>query len=350
MMNIEYEKMDGRARKLYEAMWNGFKFESIGTSIKKTYSTRYKKDSDNSYCFDGGSDKEQLLIKIFEIENIAEFTKKYKMATSGLGEEDRKITTLHSSSLCALLHFYNITKNTPLTLELVTDKHSKRTVEFTESYFEYKSPVINNPSNMDVVLLGKDGDQDVILFLESKFSEYYLGASSVLHDVSNQYLYNKYSAPLYKDDVLEKMGLRKSDDIDGNFKLESLGDQFYIGGIKQMISHYTGVMNVLNGKSYNEKGKKSEVQKNVENAINKENAVVILGEIVFDSIIGDLELRPKVKCGSSYSDKYEKLALQIKDLTEENKRFEIITKELGYSLFQNIEHKIEPKIRAFYRY
>ncbi|MBE5847740.1 MAG: hypothetical protein E7300_08685 [Lachnospiraceae bacterium] len=351
MMNIEYEKMDGRARKLYEAMWNGFKFESIGTSIKKTYSTRYKKDSDNSYCFDGGSDKEQLLIKIFGIKNKAEFKKKYKMATSGSGEEDRKITTLHSSSLCALLHFYNITKNTPLTLELVTDKHPKRTVKFTESYFEYKSPVINNPSNMDVVLLGKDNGQDVVLLLESKFSEYFLGASSVLHDVSNQYLDKKYaSAPLYTDEVLKKMGLRKKPDGEGYFKLESFDGQFYIGGIKQMISHYTGVMNVLNGESYDEKGRKSEVQEKVKNAINKENAVVILGEIVFDSIIGDLELRPKVKCGSAYSEKYEKLAMQIKDLTKENMRFEIITKELGYSLFKDNKHKIEPKIKEFYRY
>ena len=69
-MNIEFAKMDGRAQKLYEAMWKDFKFESIGAAIKKTYSTRYKKDSDNSYCFDGGDDKEQLLINTFGIKNI----------------------------------------------------------------------------------------------------------------------------------------------------------------------------------------------------------------------------------------------------------------------------------------
>ncbi len=47
---------------------------------------------------------------------------------------------------------------------------------FTESVFEYKSPVLDgkrHPSNIDVVLLGKDkDDKKVALFLESKFSEY----------------------------------------------------------------------------------------------------------------------------------------------------------------------------------
>ncbi len=349
-MNIIFEEMDGRRRKLYEAMWKDFDFSKMKAEINRTYSTRYQKESDNSYCFGGELNKEQIIANAFGINNIELFAIKYKMATEGSGEEKWKISSLHSSSLCALLHFYNVTEDNPLILELVTDKQPKRVIEFTESFFEYKSPVINNPSNMDVVLLGKDNGQDVVLLLESKFSEYFLGASSVLHDVSNQYLDKKYASALYTDEVLTKMGLRKKPDGEGYFKLESFDGQFYIGGIKQMISHYTGVMNVLNGESYDEKGKKSEVQEKVKNAINKENAVVILGEIVFDSIIGDLELRPKVKCGSAYSDKYEKLALQIKDLTKENKRFEIITKELGYSLFKDNKHKIEPKIKEFYRY
>ena len=350
-MNIIFEEMDGRPRKLYEAMWKDFDFSKMKAEINRTYSTRYQKESDNSYSFGGELNKEQIIANAFGIKNIKLFAKKYKMATEGSGEEKRKISTLHSSSLCALLHFYNVTEDNPLILELVTDKQPKRVIEFNESFFEYKSPVINNPSNMDVVLLGKDNGQDVVLLLESKFSEYFLGASSVLHDVSNQYLDKHYaSAPLYTDEVLKKMGLRKKPDGEGYFKLESFEGQFYIGGIKQMISHYTGVMNVLNGEPYVEKGKKSEVQEKIDNVIDKEKAVVILGEIVFDSIIGDLELRPKVKCGSAYSEKYEKLVMQIKDLTKENKRFEIITKEIGYSLFKDNEHKIEPKIKAFYRY
>ncbi len=99
------------------------------------------------------------------------------MAVSGSGQEGRRITTLHSSSLCALLHFYNIEEEPLLKLTLDTNKKT-RSVTFTQSFFEYQTPVFNYPSNMDVVLLGKDDEgEEVALFLESKFSEYFLYTS-----------------------------------------------------------------------------------------------------------------------------------------------------------------------------
>ncbi len=349
-MNIEYEKMDGRIQKVYEEMWKDFEFESIGASIKKTYNTRYKKDSDNSYSFDGGCDKEQLLINTFGIKNIKVFSDKYKMATSGSGDEESRITTVHSSSLCALLHFYNVTPDNPLILEFTTDKH-KRRVEFTDSVFEYKSPVIDNPSNMDVVLLGKDNDTNIAMFLESKFSEYYTAASSVLHEISRKYYEEcRISMPLYEDDVLKDLGLRKEIESDLYYKLESIdGEQMYIEGIKQMVSHYTGVINLLNGNKY--EGKRPEDHMKVDRAISEKNAIVVLGEIVFDRRIGKLELRPGVNCRCDYGDKYHKLSSHIESLTKDNNRFEIITEELGYSIFgDRKKHEIEPKIREFYRY
>ncbi len=355
MNKINTGDMTGRAKKLYEKMWGNFEFDSIGATIKKTYSTRYEKDSDNSYCFDGEDDKEQLLIQIFGIENTGVFSEKFKMATTGSGDEALKITTLHSSSLCALLHFYNVTEDNQLILEFVTNKPRK--VRFTSSVFEYKSPVINNPSNMDVVLIGKDSanKQEIVLFLESKFSEYYMGASSVLNDVSVKYLNDEYySAPLYKEDALGKLGLKREPKGNEYFNLRSSDGQFYIGGIKQMISHYTGIMNVLHGEKYEEKDiEKIKKQKRVEEALER-GAIAILGEIVFDNKVGALELRPHLECGNAYSNKYNKLAeLLAKHIKEDPKvkdRFEIIKHELGYSLFEENSHKIEPNIKKFYQY
>ena len=94
-------------------------------------------------------------------------------------------------------------------LEFDTNKQ-KRKVRFTESLFEYKSPVLNNPSNMDIVLLGKEDDQDVILFLESKFSEHYIYASSIRRGISCQYLDDNCPiVSLYDDVVLKELGLKK---------------------------------------------------------------------------------------------------------------------------------------------
>ena len=78
---------------------------------------------------------------------------------------------------------------------------------------------------------------------------------------------------------------------------------------------------------------------------------MILGEIVFDRFIGDLELKPGLKCGEIYSQKYEILADEIGKLIKNEKveRFEILKKELGYSLFVSNPHKMEDRIRQFYR-
>ena len=86
------------------------------------------------------------------------------MACGGSGQEERRITTLHSSSLCALLFFYNVTDNHPLTIKGVGT--------FKESVFEFRSPVRDeeHPSCMDVVLIGEDEEhKPLVLFLESKF-------------------------------------------------------------------------------------------------------------------------------------------------------------------------------------
>ena len=123
-----------------------------------------------------------------------------------------------------------------------------------------------------------------------------------------------------------------------------------------MISHYIGIRNVLNKKYYIEKkscnaSKQKEVEDTIEKGNGGKGAIVILGEIVFDRFIGDLELKPGLKCGAIYSQKYEILADEIGKLIKNEKveQFEILKKELGYSLFLTNPHKIEDRIRQFYR-
>ena len=355
-MNIDFESMDDKMKKLYTVLWEDNEFiVNSANHIEKSIDRRYKVPSRNSYCFSGKEEPKELLPKIFGIVNPELFKEKFNMSVNGSGQELSKIRTLHSSSLCALLHFYNVTEKNPLTLSLGTDK-KQRTAEFTKSVFEFKSPVIINPSNMDVVLIGKDTEsgEDIVLFLESKFAEYYTSASTRHKEISQKYLDNKYGSDLYKDNVLTRLGLKRNNYDPNCFELVSMSEPFYIGGIKQMISHYIGIRNVLNKNYFSEKdpdnnSKQKEIKDAIEKGNGGEGAIVILGGILFDRFIGDLELKPGLKCGAIYSQKYEILADEIGKLIKNEKRFEVLKKEMGYSLFVSNPHKIEDRIRQFYR-
>ena len=356
-MSILFEGMNGKMKKLYSALWAGNDFiEKNKDLINNTTDSNNKVTSLNSYCFAAKENIDELLIKIFGIAEPELFRIKFNMAVSGAGQEIRKISTLHSSSLCALLHFYNVTDKNPLILSnLETDK-KKRAVRFTKSFFEFKSPVINNPSNMDVVLTGKDteSDEDIVFFLESKFSEYYLYAAKETGKISNKYLSHEYSEPLIYNFVRSLDGLQIVYVDEKYFKLVSETEPFYIDGIKQMISHYTGIRNVLAHSYYKEADPDNTAkQKEIEDVINNGNkgkgAIAILGEIVFDRFIGDFELRTGLKCGAIYSKKYEELAKHIGHLTYDLSQFEIMKQELGYSLFITNDHFTEEPIRQFYR-
>lgn len=210
-------------------------------------------------------DKGQDLACIFGL-NPNVFTEKYLQATSGDGQEARRIRTLHSSSLLCLLCFYGVSEERPLNLNL-----EGRQVAFTSSRFEVKNPVGTDEtgkehnSYMDVVLFGKDSQNGmkVILFLESKFSEYLTWGK--YNSISN-HVYRKIYARLSNDGVLKRMGL-KYEERPGNpaySDLASIKGQtlHYVGGIKQMVSHFLGVKNAIEGEQF-------------------EDYVIYLGEILF---------------------------------------------------------------------
>ena len=338
-----FEGMKDRSRKLYEQMWgDGSILLEMGAEIEGTKIIEKNKvtgHSRNSFSFVcDNTDQAKKLIEIFDIANKEDFRDKYKMAVGGSGGEDKKIMTLHSSSLCALLHFYNVNEINALKLTFTTNKKT-RTVVFTDVYFEYKSPVMDPryPSNMDVVLIGKDGDEDIVLFLESKFSEYYMYCGKSLADISKEYRENPFTKEFYEDSFLERLGLHKSKEADHKFSLET-DKPFYIGGIKQMISHYCGIQNIMT------KSLPAIIQECGQDIVTgkiKDGVTVILGEILFDDRIGGLNVRPEINCLKAYEEKYAILAGEMADLTEKDSKFEIIMNDLGYSMFKDNGHIIE---------
>ena len=155
---------------------------------------------------------------IFDLHEYKEqFDKKFRESISGDGNELSKNDALHSSSLCALLCFFNVSEKNPLKYDNVT---------YTDIYFEVKNKVFDRttPSNMDVVLTGKDAEgKDSILFVECKFSEFIKGGSSAL---SEKYLNSEYG------------------DIFKEFKYSEC--KVFQSGLKQLVAHYIGIMNFVN--------------------------------------------------------------------------------------------------------
>lgn len=313
-MAITFDKMKEEHKVLYSNMWGGTEFCSDDFITNKNWTGSKSKDSFFVKTPETTKVFEKIipslakdLANAFELQNKNRFTEKLRQACGGSGKEAMKIATMHSSSLCSLLFFYNLSdecdKN-KLVLELGNGEDSKR-YSFYESLFEFQNVVIPRgaPSNMDVVLLGCEMCDDeiniskpVVLFLESKFSEYYLGVAKHL-DVSKAYLKNGYGEKVYNkllsvkvgdDESVCKYSKKEGKDSEKQFRL-SVRQEEYLDGIKQMISHYIGVRNLIDEASrYKEDAYDSScaMRKKVLTNINK-HAKVFLGTIIFDDLFRD---------------------------------------------------------------
>ena len=300
--------------------------------------------SENSFCFINPKvkykeRKDRVLNKLIEIFDInsCSFKKKFEMAISGDGQEIKRISTLHSSSLAALLLLYSVSKNNPLKCVL-----EGKNYEFDDCYFEVKTNVKDDHfSNMDVVLVGKNSDEKkVIFFLECKFCEYL-----------NTGMCNNISIDAYKDKYAE-LGLI-GDAIPGLLFGEGMGKNNnpcmqiksdtpqYCGGIKQMISHYIGVTNFV------EKGEKALDPKQKPNfdelvKLRSEGANIILGEVLFD--FGGKISNGKTKL-ENYSSIYKDLAKILNDHTS---KLYVLPRILTYQkLLKDFE--LDKKVKDFYQ-
>ena len=164
----------------------------------------------------------------------------FKQATEGSGNEWMEINQLNSSTLLAFLCFHNVSQK---------QKFKFDGDEYSEVYFEVQSPLkprdgkATAPSNMDVVLLTEDHKK--ALFLESKFTEY---LSSKKPEVSTYYS-RPYEALFGKDLTIE-CRTENGDDLSFSIKdskwvptnRQKRGQGLYLEGLKQMVSHYLGVL------------------------------------------------------------------------------------------------------------
>lgn len=266
------------------------------------------------------------LIATFGLSPIT-FPDQFKMAISGGGHEERKIRTLHSSSLISLLCFYGITSDNPLYLKL-----ENHIIRFTEARFEVQNPVGTDEegkshySNMDVVLRGVDTStgNNVILFLESKFSEYLSWGK--YSPISNLVYLDTYEK-LINGGYLDRMGLRyDSIDMDkcySELASKSGRTRHYAGGIKQMVSHFIGVQNAIEDKKF-------------------KGCDVYLGEILYkfpDTI------DPEHKKFNDYTGLYKTLAEGLNAISED--KFKVIGNSLTYQdVFKSFN--LDKSVKMYY--
>ena len=371
-MMYSFEKLNNEKKQnLYKKMWDGTEFSSKRFISKKNWTGKESKDS----FFINAPITSFLMSKLvsaiavdlanaFDINDEIKrslFIEKTEQACSGSGEEVYKISTMHSSSLCSLLFFYGISPENKLEIEIGVGKE-KKSYLFTKSVFEFQNKVMKRgaPSNMDIVLLGSekyDDSKKVILFLESKFSEYYADVSTAL-DISISYLENAYGKEIYDKLIAESNGKYtkgEGKDSKKQFKL-SVAEEEYLSGIKQMISHYIGVRNLITDvlaekqNSYDD----NEVKKLVNNG-----AEVLLGTILFDNLFENIEDRKKYYDG--YKGNYKFLAKILNEVSrtsdkeknlESTEQLIVLEKPLTYAgVFLSEEGKpfaLDEKVKKYY--
>ncbi len=210
---------------------------------------RYGKSvSDNSFSFgklNGG-----------ELETLAEIfgpinKKHFEESTRGQGNELKRILTMHSSALLSLLFFNTVSDEHPLEIKIGNNQYKFTTVEFEFENTCLKGQNENgkeyNPSCIDVKL--NDKEQNVVLFLESKLSEYLHNGKQI--GISMEYQ-KQYDDIFKEGELIDELTIKEED---GTLTLTTTKGRcsHYCQGIKQMMCHFIGALN------YKEKHQDEEV-------------------------------------------------------------------------------------------
>lgn len=377
---MDFSQLLGNNRFLYNALWGQSAFPQLESEMLLGQKTKVHKNGSVTLTRSPGSGTLYLnpgtvhqqpdrLISLFGISEPELFRKKYEQAVTGDGKESEKIMTPHASSLCALLFFYNVTEENPLVLEL-----GGRMYRFHRSLFEVKNQVTDRgmPSNMDVVLVGRgvDSDRGAVLFLESKFSEYYSYCKDS-YAISRRYMDDSIGSDIYLTRrAMRESGLDDSDlkDVTGeNFTIRS-SEKTYIDGVKQMISHYIGVRKWVDRSRMI--GAMTVATRGDIVVLDPDRTDVFLSQIVFDRGIKDLRIKLRSaarkrcggdtaqcdscpagcpKCFDDYSSRYRLIA-RVLNQREASQRypFAVGPELMCYSAFPFGTHAVEDRIRQYY--
>lgn len=206
-----------KKEELKQGKYSSLDVDALKLSMDNYYYRGKGKDS-IGFKIDVSNDVSRFFINTFKLPNEESFINSFYQSTGGDGGELTKNNALHSSSLCALLMFYNINKDNKVKIEIDGQIH-----EYDAVYFEIKNKVIKNPSNMDVVLVNTKKEE--ILFIECKFSEY---LSKSKHELGVGYLENKEYKQIFDEIGYDNMTV-------------------FQYGIKQLVAHFIGINNFLKG-------------------------------------------------------------------------------------------------------
>lgn len=307
---------DNGSRSIYPDFFCGRSLP--GEVERKLYKS---KPSSSSYEFvhNGKDSICDVLIANFGINDPVKqdlFRIKYEEAIGGDGHEWRRICTLHSSSLLALLFFYSVSKENMLIININGIDYI-----FDKSDFEVKTKVsAGHNSNMDVVL--ESSRDKVKLYLECKFSEYL--SSGKVSNISKVYFDKYKDLELYNANSIDHLIFSYKNKVT-TISQDAQSKGYYCQGIKQMLSHYISIRTQSDRKN---------------NTTQAEPYKIFLGEILF-------EFQGKQEKMQKYEQVYESLANKLNNI---NSHVEMLKQNL---IYQRISHdfiqKLEPKIRDFYK-
>lgn len=322
--------MEESGNELYKSFFVGNDFVMNHFSdIHQTWNSRYKDHSKNSFSFvdTKGKTKEVLKkdtkgkIKELFIIDSDDFDNMFKAATKNNILELRRISTLHSSSLIALLCFYNISnKSADKQLKI---KLNGEDCTFTSCILEFKNAIKNSfsPSNIDVTLTGTDSNgKSVVLFLESKFSEYLSHAKCEgISDKVYGDIYTKLKKRIDGLNIAKETGA-------WSISATSERPQAYCEGIKQMISHYQGIKDGFIGSD------------------NDKFNHIYLGEILFKFEDNNVDKRNENFI--NYTRYYKSLAKRLNEINNDE-RFKVLVEPLTYQdIFKDF--KLDDSVQKFY--
>ncbi|MDE6340451.1 MAG: hypothetical protein K2K97_11795, partial [Muribaculaceae bacterium] len=300
-----------------------------------------------------GSDALKAIESAFKIEDKDDyFSKGYKMATSGDGNEGKgkykndtpRILTLHSSALLALLCFFNVSKKNPITIDGTT---------YTKVFFEVQNDVIEKsnshyrPSNIDIALISDD--ETKILFLESKFTEYF--SHNTNSELSERYtnFFKAFNPTMDKDNFkfIHNQNTEES-------ALNSGSPQFYLEGIKQVFCHILGIATGPKKENFSSKEKKEQADEYIK-AFKKATKFEFASIVYYDKDKFDSyeEIYSKT-FGSSNESRIKAALKEVLNSKDNRRNIEILTIRHNLLTYQEVFKKNNPdfkmpdKVRKFY--
>ncbi|MBI9008535.1 MAG: hypothetical protein JEZ05_00765 [Tenericutes bacterium] len=306
----------------------------VRNSYHNKMESKWSKCFSNRECEYNHSTKDVLHIISSVFDNEIETNNRYKesfgSAITAQGNEYKRITRFHSSSLCSYLHFYKVSAENPLSINM-----NGTIFKFTKVFFEVKNYCLGkSTASMDVVLVSPESNS--ILFLESKFGEYLnSGSTYVSKEYEEKYLkyFGDCNSQISENIVIKKAMVKSVEKI----KLEKKDRyKLYTGGIKQMISHFISIDNFLKRNVF------EETKERLSKYLNEDSGIY-LGEILFD--FGQFSTADRSL--ENYRNEYKSL---VKILEHHNKDIHFLSKILTYQEDLIFCEPLSKTIKEFYKY